>query len=437
LNAGAAAAAARGLAAGLSVRQRARLADEPGGIALVLDGGPEDGWTGSGTLAALDPRVALRASGADVAAALGAVDRIVAARRERGGTAATGLALLLGYEALDGAGRRLPAVPDLVALEVDRSLVGGPAGLRIETAGAAGAVEEPGPSPAPEPATPAHATGAVATTLPRDAYLRAVERVREHILDGDVYQANLCQRFEGRFAGSPSALWCALAGRAAAPRAAFVALDGMAVASLSPETFLTVRPPDAVATFPIKGTRRRGEDPERDRALRRELESSEKDAAELLMIVDLMRNDLGRVCRTGTIRVPELATTRTYANVHHRVARIEGRLRREVGPSELIRAVFPGGSITGAPKRRAREILAGLEPAPRGPFTGCLFWFGDDGSLDSSILIRTAVFAGGRFWLGAGGGVVVDSDPAAEWAESNDKIRPWAEALGFRPEDAR
>jgi para-aminobenzoate synthetase component 1 len=154
------------------------------------------------------------------------------------------------------------------------------------------------------------------------------------------------------------------------------------------------------------------------------------------MIVDLERNDLGRVCRAGSIEVPDLAALRSYATVHHLVACVRGRLREDAGPAEVLRATFPGGSITGAPKLRAMEILAELEPVRRGFYTGCFLWFGDDGTMQSNILIRTVVLAKGHAHIGAGGGIVADSDPESEWRESNQKARVLAQALGFAPEEA-
>ena len=154
------------------------------------------------------------------------------------------------------------------------------------------------------------------------------------------------------------------------------------------------------------------------------------------MIVDLERNDLSRVCRAGTVRVSDLARLRSYPSVHHLVAGVHGRLNPGVVPSALIRATFPGGSITGAPKIRAMEILSAVEPVPRRFFTGSLFWFGDDGHIDSSILIRTWQFDGDTAFLGAGGGIVADSDPEQEWQESNHKARALVRAIGFDPEEA-
>ena len=161
------------------------------------------------------------------------------------------------------------------------------------------------------------------------------------------------------------------------------------------------------------------------------------DDAELAMIVDLERNDLSRVCRTGTVRATEIARLVSFPTVHHLVGRVEGLLREDVEIPALLEATFPGGSITGAPKLRAREILARLEGCARGWFTGSLLWLGDDGSLDSSILIRSVVFAHGRLRLGAGCGIVADSDPEEEWLECLTKLRAPAEALGLAAEETR
>jgi para-aminobenzoate synthetase component 1 len=205
--------------------------------------------------------------------------------------------------------------------------------------------------------------------------------------------------------------------------------------SASPETFLRVRD-GRVETYPIKGTRRRGATPEEDRAAARDLAGSEKDRAELAMIVDVERNDLARLCVPGSVRASE-ARIEELPTVHHLVATVEGRLRAAVGPSALLRAAFPGGSISGAPKLRALAVLRDIEPAARGFFTGSLLWFGDDGSVDSSILIRTATFDATEVTIGAGGGIVADSHPESEWEESNHKVRHLAAALGFEPEQAR
>jgi para-aminobenzoate synthetase component 1 len=208
-----------------------------------------------------------------------------------------------------------------------------------------------------------------------------------------------------------------------------------ALASVSPEIFLRTRSPDQIETWPIKGTRARGLSRAEDLRAQGELLASSKDRAELLMIVDLERNDLGRVCSTGSVRVRQLAELRSFAEVHHLVACVEGSLRPGVGIDDLLRATFPGGSISGAPKISARQILSEIEPVERGFFTGSLCWFGDDGSMDSSILIRSVVFAGGRVSIGAGGGIVADSDPELEWLESMHKARAPAATLGLDVEE--
>jgi para-aminobenzoate synthetase component 1 len=275
------------------------------------------------------------------------------------------------------------------------------------------------------------------TSLPREEYLSAVRTLKRHITRGDIYQANLCQQFRLGCSGDELELYRELATRAPAPRSAFFDTGRVRLVSVSPETFLTLDASGRIATHPIKGTRPRGASEAADREQRESLLRSPKDHAELLMIVDLERNDLGRVCRTGSVRVTGLAALRSFATVHHLVASVEGRLEPGIDMVDLLRASFPGGSITGAPKLRAIELLAGVEPVRRGWFTGSLFWFGDDGTTDSSILIRSLVLRDGRAWLGAGGGIVADSDPEEEWRESNHKARALAEALGFDPEEAR
>jgi anthranilate/para-aminobenzoate synthase component I len=416
---------------------------------LVLDGsGPFDDAWAVGPLVAIEPAVVLCVRGGastNADRALRAIESIVTERRSRGGVRETGIALLLAYELFGGtAAAREPGF-DLLALRVDcsaRRLHGGK-WLWTTRDGSAGRARGPGAlgerlstGSGPEPRAGARSTTRPSSSLPRETYLRAVERVGRHIARGDVYQANLCQRFEVSYAGDPFETWLELTRTSPAPRSAFLAAESFALASLSPETFLLERRPGVVETVPIKGTRPRGATAAEDRAAAAELLASEKDRAELLMIVDLERNDLSRVCDAGSVEVPEVAGLRSYAHVHHLVARVRGRLSAEVGLASLLEATFPGGSITGAPKIRAMEILRELEPTPRGFFTGSLLWFADDGSLESSILIRSWVFGRERAWLGAGGGIVADSDPESEWRESNHKARPLAAALGFAPEEA-
>jgi len=336
----------------------------------------------------------------------------------------------------------------VVALGVDRSIrfeSSGAVRLTARSASPAGSTEDldrirrdldVAAEPVGTSPTPAKISATPRTSLPRERYLRTVEELRSRIARGDLYQANLCQRFVAPVTGDPFESWCDLSRIDRAPRSAWFEAGGIALASISPELFLTVDPDGSVSTLPIKGTRPRGDTPEEDRRAADELSRSAKDRAELLMIVDLERNDLGRVCRVGSVHAPSTGDLQSFASVHHLVARVEGRLREDAGFADLIEATYPGGSITGAPKLAAMQILNELEPEPRGFFTGCLFWAGDDGSLDSSILIRTPVFRDGHLYLGAGGGIVADSDPEGEWHESNHKARAAARALGFDPEEA-
>ncbi len=263
------------------------------------------------------------------------------------------------------------------------------------------------------------------------AYRRAVQRVREYILAGDIFQANLSQRFAADWPPerSPWEVYRRLRAENPAPYAAYFHFGEGVLASASPERFLRVDN-GVVDTRPIKGTRPRGETSARDRALARELLSSEKDRAENTMIVDLLRNDLSRVCAPGTVQVPRLCALETYATVHHLVSTVQGRLEEGHDAWDLLQAAFPGGSITGAPKIRAMEIIAELEPHPRGPYCGSAGYLAFNGQMDTSILIRTLVFAGGKVFFSAGGGVVADSDPYAEYAETLDKARALFRALG-------
>ncbi len=414
-------------------------------VSLWLDGrGFADGWA-TGPLVALAPRVVAEVpatSGAeDGMAAIEAVARRWRERWDPEAGSATGIAVLLAYEALDRAspqGRDLLGAPRVLVLEVDESLHWvGPGEVEWTGRGERADAAERAALEAGERRSQARVTAGVRTSLAQPSYLEAVARLRRHIFDGDVYQANLCQVFHGPYVGDELGAYEALVRVTPAPRSAFLCTPELSVASASPELFLSLRPPDRIETRPIKGTRPRGATAGLDRALRDELVGSVKDRAELLMIVDLERNDLGRVCRTGTIETSGPGDVQSYAAVHHLVASVVGRLRQDVSFGDLVRATFPGGSISGAPKERARSLLAELEPVRRGFYTGSLFWLGDDGSLDASILIRTLVFRNGLFHLGAGGGIVADSDAELEWRESNHKARALAHVLGFAPEDAR
>jgi para-aminobenzoate synthetase component 1 len=267
------------------------------------------------------------------------------------------------------------------------------------------------------------------SSFTRSGYLEAVQRVRDYIFAGDIFQANLSQRFEAPLRESPWAFYTRLRGRNAAPFAAFLETPDTSVISASPERFLRVDGNGLVETRPIKGTRPRGVGPEHDAALGQALAESAKDRAENLMIVDLMRNDLSRVCAPGTVRVSELFSLEHYATVHHLVSAVVGRLESGHDALHLLRAAFPGGSITGAPKLRAMEVIAELEPSRRGVYCGSIGYWSVTGELDTSIAIRTAVVRGGRIYFSAGGGIVADSDPDLEYRETLDKARAFIDTL--------
>jgi para-aminobenzoate synthetase component 1 len=265
------------------------------------------------------------------------------------------------------------------------------------------------------------------------AYKARVARILEYLRAGDVYQVNLARRLIAPrlVPGDPLALAAAIAAASPAPYAAFLEpAPGDAIVSASPERFLA-RSGDRIETRPIKGTRPRATSPAGDAAARDELARAPKDAAEHLMIVDLERNDLGRVAVTGSVRVDELAYVVELPTVHHLVSRVSAALRPDVGLAALLRATFPGGSITGAPKIRAMQIIDELEPAPRGPYCGAIGWLGAGGALDLSIAIRIAVLAGDELAVHVGGGIVADSDPQAELDETEAKAAGWRRALAM------
>jgi len=263
----------------------------------------------------------------------------------------------------------------------------------------------------------------------RAGYLQAVARVIEYVYAGDIFQANLSQRLQAPLAGTPFELYGRLRQRNPAPFAAYLDFGDLVVASSSPERFLRIRDGRRVETRPIKGTRPRGIGPEHDAALALALAESDKDRAENVMIVDLLRNDLSRVCRPGTVRVPELFALEHYQTVHHLVSTVEGELAPEHDAVDLVRAAFPGGSITGAPKVRAMQIIAEVEPTQRGVYCGSIGYLSVTGALDTSIVIRTCLALGGDVYFQAGGGIVADSDPDDEYAETLDKARGLTAAL--------
>ncbi|MGE5500531.1 MAG: anthranilate synthase component I family protein [Ignavibacteriales bacterium] len=279
------------------------------------------------------------------------------------------------------------------------------------------------------------ATSFEPTDAPR-AYESNVAEVVERIAAGEIFQANIARRWTGRLADGvePFDLLARLVGESPAPFAAYLRLADRAVVSNSPERFVSVGAGEAltVETRPIKGTRPRGRTPARDVALARELAESAKDRAENLMIVDLMRNDLSRVCPAGAVAAPELFKVESFPNVHHLVSTVTGRLAPGMSAVDLLQAAFPPGSITGAPKVQAMKVISAYE-RPRGPYCGSMFWAGVDGAFDSSVLIRTVGFvrdqAGWRFEAPAGAGIVADSDPVAEREETEAKIAALRRAL--------
>ena len=251
-------------------------------------------------------------------------------------------------------------------------------------------------------------------------YAEAFARVQDYIHAGDCYQINLAQRFSSRYQGDPLSAYCALRERSPTPFSAYLEMAGGTLLSLSPERFIEVQN-GRVETRPIKGTRPRGSSPQQDQALAEELQRCEKDRAENLMIVDLLRNDLGRSCEPGSIRVPELFSLESYPNVHHLVSSITGRLRSDSDTIDLLMRAFPGGSITGAPKIRAMQIIEELEPVRRSLYCGSVGYLGCEGQMDFNIAIRSLVCHEGSIYCWGGGGVVADSELDAEYQETLQK----------------
>jgi para-aminobenzoate synthetase component 1 len=259
-------------------------------------------------------------------------------------------------------------------------------------------------------------------------YVKAVQRAIDYVHAGDCFQVNLSQRLLHRATMTPVELYSRLRERNAAPFAGYFDVGDFVIASASPERFLRVEGRE-VETRPIKGTRPRGVTPAEDRRRADELLRSSKDRAENVMIIDLMRNDLGRVCEYGSVRVPQVCGLESYRYVHHLVSQVRGRLRADLGPVDLLRAAFPGGSVTGAPKVRAMEIIAELEPTARGPYCGSLGYIGFDGAMDTNLLIRTFTIGKGWIQFPVGGGIVADSDPDGEYAETMHKAEGLLRAL--------
>jgi len=263
----------------------------------------------------------------------------------------------------------------------------------------------------------------------KEEYLKAVEKVKEYIRAGDIYQANLTQRFTCRLKETPLALYRKLREINPAPFASFIDFGTGYIVSSSPERFIRITD-RIIETRPIKGTRPRGKTPEEDISNKEELLASEKDKAELLMIVDLERNDLGRVSKTGTVKVPQLFHLEEYRTVYHLVATIVGELKPECDVVDCIKAAFPGGSITGAPKIRAMEIIDELEPTQRNVYTGSIGYLGFNGDADLNIVIRTIVCKDKKAFFQVGGGIVWDSDAEMEYEETLHKAKALIKALG-------
>ena len=272
-----------------------------------------------------------------------------------------------------------------------------------------------------------------AADLHKDDYRQAIERIQRYIQAGDCYQVNFAQRFRTAYAGDPWTAYQALRAACPTPYAGFIALEHGAVLSQSPERFLRLHQ-GSVETRPIKGTRPRGQDPHSDAAQAQGLLESKKDRAENLMIVDLLRNDLGRSCRIGSVQVPELFALESYPNVHHLVSCVSGQLAEDKDAFDLLAGSFPGGSITGAPKIRAMQIIDELEPTRRTIYCGSLLYIDVRGEMDSSIAIRTLLAQSGQISCWGGGGIVADSEWHAEYQESIDKVKVLLETLeGLKP----
>jgi anthranilate synthase component 1 len=260
------------------------------------------------------------------------------------------------------------------------------------------------------------------TTDPGDRFRQGVREIREYIRAGDVFQVNLSRGWEARGEGAIDAagLYARLARSNPAPFAALARMPGGTLVSSSPERLVRIDG-RRVQTRPIAGTRPRGRSDHDDQRLSSELVSHPKERAEHIMLIDLERNDLGRVCEVGSVEVDELMVVESYAHVHHIVSNVRGRLRPEAGPADVIRAIFPGGTITGCPKVRCMEIIAELERVGRSFYTGALGYIDRSGRMDLNILIRSMLVDGDRIAFRTGAGIVADSDPDAELAETEDK----------------
>lgn len=262
------------------------------------------------------------------------------------------------------------------------------------------------------------------------SYMEAIKKAKLYIKKGDIYQVNLSQRFEADLGiMEPHLVYTRLRNVSPAPFSSYLGFKDVTILSSSPERFLLKRG-NYIETRPIKGTRPRGKDEAADKSLERELMASPKDNAEHIMIVDLERNDLGRICEYGSVRPTGSAIVEKYANVFHLVSTVKGILKKGVGPIDCLMAAFPGGSITGAPKIRSMEIIEELEPVKRSVYTGAIGYISFDGNMDTSIVIRTLLVKGRRAYFSVGGGIVADSVPEKEYEETLDKAKGLMLALG-------
>lgn len=288
-------------------------------------------------------------------------------------------------------------------------------------------------TPLPVPSKAPALAETLVSNFSRDAYCAAVTETVEAILNGDIFQANLAQCFSARLNAQDSGFqyYRRLRRLSPAPFAAYACFDGFQLASASPERFLSCAD-GLMETRPIKGTEPRGATPQEDEAIAARLAASEKNRAENVMIVDLLRNDLAKSCADHSVHVPQLCTLESFSNVHHLVSTVRGQLAPGKSPLEALRVAFPGGSITGAPKIRAMEIIAATEDRRRGPSYGAVGFIGFDGRMDTNIIIRTAIVKGDAIRFHAGGGIVADSDPQAEYVETLNKARGLMAALGVR-----
>jgi len=275
------------------------------------------------------------------------------------------------------------------------------------------------------------------SSMTRDAFRDAVDRVKDYIRAGDAFQVVLSQRLGMPFQGSPFDLYRVLRTVNPSPYLYYLELDGLTLVGTSPEVLVRVED-GTVTVRPIAGTRPRGRTPEEDRAFASELLADEKELAEHRMLVDLGRNDVGRVARFGTVTVPDLMVVERYSHVMHMVSQVEGELREGLSAMDVFRACFPAGTVSGAPKIRAMEIIDELEPVRRGPYAGAVGYFSFGGlNMDTAITIRTVVVAGSRAFVQAGAGIVVDSDPTREYEETLNKARALLRAGSMVPEEGQ